>query len=230
MKPIKVVDFYCLAHTIYACQPPTLHDCRRYWEAAINKPIEGQECAPVFVIDRKPYWRVDVFPAYKGNRKPYTDPLLMQTFEVGFEMGIPALAEDGLEADDWAGILCMYQRIANPRVPMYLNTTDTDWTQLVDDEYEIVWVNYGKHTPYIRRASEVSEWAWKRHNILITEPVEIIELKSQLGDSSDNIPKNLEVDIISLRGKSWIDSLSEHGYDLENLIERAGKVYDSITR
>jgi 5'-3' exonuclease len=203
------------------------------WEASLNEPLEGKLLKPIVVTDSKPYWRKAIFPEYKAHRKSYIDPTFYRIVDIGKTLGYPILAVDGLEADDLAGLVVMYHKSLpfKDKETLYLLTTDTDWCQLVDDAEDIVWCNFGRHTPRIRRQQQVIDWAYRRFNILITDPAGVVKLKHQLGDSSDNLPPYLAHDLISLQGQGWLNSLSNFGYSINHLMTLVRKHYhDSTSR
>jgi len=226
MTTIKLVDFYCLAHTIITCQPSGEDDITSLWVAA----CESGTSLPVLLIDKKPYWRTSVYPDYKGNRNKTKDATLDKIVNIGMRLPYPSMMIPGLEADDLAGLWCHYHtNLGSYNTGIELLTTDTDWLQLVSDTNDIRWVNYGKHLPRTRRNKEVLNWAWQRFSMLITKPSQIALVKRVLGDSGDNVPKDLDIDLVSLQGKSWLYTLADSGYDVDSLLAQIGEIYDRVT-
>ena len=224
---MKVIDFNCLAHTILSCNPRSDSEIRLLWESSITEPLEGKSLKPLIVTDSKPYWRKAIFPEYKAHRSSRIDPTFYRIVEIGKNLGYPILAVDGLEADDLAGLVVLYHQSKPVREPLYLLTTDTDWCQLVNDTTQVIWVNFGKHVPRIRRQQQVVDWAYRRFGIFIADPTGVVKIKHQLGDSSDNLPPYLAHDLISLQGQGWLNSLSNIGYSINSLMALVKQHYET---
>ena len=228
---IKAIDFYGMAHAILGAKPYTEADIRELWESATTQPVDGNaNVSPILLVDKKPYWRTLVYPEYKANRPTYKDPLLSEITRVGLESSIPKLQVNGLEADDLAGLLVRYHcnKGGVNKPPLYLVSTDTDWCQLVSDQHKVTWVNFGRHLPQVRHEKQVKDWAYKRHDILITDVTQIVRLKHCLGDSSDNLPPYLGTDLISLQGYGWLVLLEQAGYDIVELFQYVGNTYEQV--
>jgi len=211
------VDFYSLCHTIRSLdQTPSAI-------AGIWKGVLSRDSQVVLLIDSKPYWRTKVYPEYKGNR--VSEPLERELIESGTSLGLPVLQLQGLEADDWAGL--MYLDKVNNRRPgiLRLLTVDTDWMQLIDDEHGIEWENLGNHTPCLRRNQEAITWALTRHKMWIPHPSYIGNMKRVMGDKVDNIPPNHPLPLTELMGPEWQNALTSAGYSIPDLLADVAKVY-----
>ena len=122
--------------------------------------------------------------------------------------GIAYFSEPGYEADDWAGALVAYKRllqrptVETPRGQesirdreVFLYTIDTDWLQLAGEG--VYWCNTGPWHPRLRGETQAIAYITKKskkrtHKLLpggkISNAHQIVDIKMQEGDSSDNLP------------------------------------------
>ncbi len=134
-------------------------------------------------FDKKgPTFRHEVYQEYKATRQKTPEELIPQ-FEILKEMlrlmNIAIYEIDGYEADD---ILGSFARISSERnMDAYLVTGDRDALQLVSPGVKVVLTKKGISDVQVYDMDEV-----KREYGL--EPIQIIDLKALMGDSSDNIP------------------------------------------
>lgn len=133
----------------------------------------------IATFDRKaPTFRKSMYDGYKATRKPMPTELASQLGplkEILAAMNIPILEMDGYEADDIIGTLA--KRFA---VETYIVTGDKDSLQLIDDTTTVLLTKKG-----------ITEIAFYNEKMLAGEglaPSQIIDLKSLMGDASDNIP------------------------------------------
>lgn len=137
---------------------------------------------PTYIIatfDRKaPTFRKQIYEGYKATRKPMPHELYTQLQpmkDVLTCMNIPILEMDGYEADDIIGTIAK-------KFPQktYIVTGDKDSLQLVDDSTTVLLTRKG--------VSEIEEF--DEAHLLETglRPSQVIDLKSLMGDTSDNIP------------------------------------------
>ena len=129
-----------------------------------------------------PTFRHDDYEAYKGDRPPTPDDLRPQ-FPVARElleaMGIYMVSVERFEADDVLGTLSKKAEAAG--IDSVLITGDRDAFQLSSPQTSILYTKRGitdtvRVTPdYIRETYGVT-------------PVQLIDMKGLMGDSSDNIP------------------------------------------
>ena len=175
---------------------------------AIKKIIDTQNLTHVAIVFDKTRntFRRELYSDYKGNRKETQEPLKEQfklIEELFVEMGIKVLCSSDYEADDYAGSLV--KKFANENTRAYLLTKDHDYIQLID-EYTYLWMMqtkkeaaeklYDKYYAYLGLEKEdvtLPEKVFEFTPILIEEefgikPIQIIDVKSIGGDSSDNIP------------------------------------------
>lgn len=124
-------------------------------------------------------FRNEIFADYKGTRKETPQDLRDQFPVIKnllYVMGIKVFEVAGIEADDIIGTLSKKSDVQN-----ILVSGDRDLLQLVSPNTE-VWLNKKGVTEIEVYNNEnfVSKWGF--------EPWGIVELKSLMGDSSDNIP------------------------------------------
>ncbi len=139
--------------------------------------------AVCFDVARKTF-RNDIFPDYKGTRKPMPDDLRAQLpiiKELLSLLGYCVLGLEGYEADDLIGTLstAASERKAN----CVIITGDRDSLQLVD-EYTTVLLPS-------TRAGKTETTVYTPETVLEkmgVNPDRIVDLKALMGDSSDNIP------------------------------------------
>ena len=148
----------------------------------MNKIIEEEKPTSIIVaFDKGKTFRHDKFDFYKQGRIETPDELKKQ-FPLAKEMlgymGIKYYEIDNYEADDIIGTFASYC----DQDPKYVGTiisSDKDLLQLISDQVDIKLL---KQKDYIRYNVESFK---KDYGI---EPINIIDLKSLMGDSSDNIP------------------------------------------
>ena len=137
---------------------------------------------PTYIIatfDRKaPTFRKEIYDGYKATRKPMPPELAMQIQpmkEILSLMNIPILEKDGYEADDLIGTIAK-------KFPQqtYIVTGDKDSLQLVDDSTTVLLTRKG--------VTEIEEFDVAHLLETGLKPSQVIDLKSLMGDTSDNIP------------------------------------------
>ncbi|MDE6758181.1 MAG: DNA polymerase I [Clostridia bacterium] len=133
----------------------------------------------IATFDRKaPTFRKAMYDGYKATRKPMPHELASQLAplkEILSAMEIPILEMDGYEADDIIGTIAKKYGTQT-----FIVTGDKDSLQLIDDTTTVLLTKKG-----------ISEIAYYDEAMLQSEglvPSQIIDLKSLMGDSSDNIP------------------------------------------
>ena len=137
--------------------------------------------APDYVLiafDRGLSFRNDLYPDYKGQRPDMPEDLRKQWPEfipLSEELGLPATAIEGFEADDIIGTLAA--RYAGPDLHVSIVSTDKDFAQLVNEHVELI--DMGKGTVFGPKAVK-DKWG--------VPPEQIIELLTLMGDKSDNVP------------------------------------------
>lgn len=138
---------------------------------------------PTFVavaFDLKaPTFRHKMYSEYKAARKPMPlelrpqIPLLKDLLRL---MGVTVIEKEGSEADDIIGTIAKHTSIQTVII-----TGDKDSFQLVDDQTEVHFTKRGITDVEIYTAKNFTEKTG-------IAPIQIIDLKALMGDSSDNIP------------------------------------------
>ena len=169
-------------------------------------------------FDRKePTFRHEMYADYKGTRKPMPEDLRPQIDlmkKVLDTMGISRYEQAGIEADDIIG--SMAKRYKGDTI---IITGDKDSFQLVDETTSVYFTRRG-----ITETEIYSNENFKEKTGI--EPIQIIDLKSMMGDSSDNIPG-----IAGVGEKTALSLVEKYG-SLENLYshidELSGKLKEKV--
>lgn len=133
---------------------------------------------------KAPTFRHKMYAQYKGTRKPMPEELHQQVpvmKEVLSAMGIPLLMLEGYEADDLLGTVA--RRMEQEGLEVSVVSGDRDLLQLATDRIKI-------RIPKTKRTgTEIEDYntADVVEKYQVT-PLQIIDLKALMGDSSDNIP------------------------------------------
>lgn len=131
-----------------------------------------------------PTFRHEMYDAYKGTRKPMADELRQQMpviKEVLGAMGIKTIEQAGLEADDLLGTIS--RRSEERGMEVSVISGDRDLLQLATEHVKI-------RIPKTRQGrTEVEDYYSEdvKNRYQVT-PLEFIDLKALMGDTSDNIP------------------------------------------
>ena len=144
----------------------------------IIKEIEPKYIAVTFDIAKKNF-RHEKFAEYKGTRKPTPVELVSQfpiVKELLKNMNITVVEKEGLEADDLMGCLSKAYNTHNIIV-----SADRDSFQLISDNTEILFPKKGISETITLNKENLKEFYG-------VESTQVIDLKSLMGDSSDNIP------------------------------------------
>ena len=159
---------------------------------------------------KAPTFRHKIYPEYKGTRKGMPDELREQVpvmKEVLQAMGILIMEKEGLEADDILGTFA--KKAQKDGLEVALVSGDRDLLQIADEHIKI-------RIPKTKGGkTEVEDYYAK--DVLETmqvTPMQFIELKALMGDTSDNIPGVPKVgpktatDLMVTYGS--LDSIFEH--------------------
>ncbi len=152
-----------------------------------------------------------MFDGYKGTRKPMPSELLEQVPLVQTLlqcMHIPILTLEGYEADDILGTVAKRMQAAGHEVTIV--SGDRDLLQLADAHIRIALPKTVKgqtETTRYTPAEVEAEWG--------VTPLEFIDLKALMGDSSDNIPG---VPGMGPKTAQWI---IQHYHSIENAYAHA---------
>ncbi len=165
-----------------------------------------------------PTFRHNMFDGYKAGRKPMPDELRVQVpvlKECLNKMSIRYCEMEGFEADDLIGT---FSKKFDVRSIIY--TGDRDAYQLVSENTEVYFTKRG-----VSDILELNNENFKE--ITGLTPIQIIDLKSLMGDKSDNIPG-----VAGIGEKSAVNLLQKY-YSLENIYrhidEISGAAYKKLT-
>lgn len=154
----------------------------------------------------KETFRNEIYPNYKANRGEAPVELIPQ-FDLLRDLiaafDIPVIGVHGYEADDVMGTLS--KQAANEGFHVYLLTGDGDSLQLLDEQVHVVMMKKGFGNYEVITQQTLPEVKG------VQRPEQIIELKSLMGDASDNIPG-----CPGIGPKTAQKLLDEYG-DIENL-------------
>lgn len=98
----------------------------------------------------------------------------------------------GFEADDIIANLVQQYAYFN----IDIITVDTDLMQLINSR--VRWVNTARYEPIIRGIEEAKAYCLKKWRTVISDPREIVRIKSTKGDLSDGLPKGIDEKFIDL--------------------------------
>lgn len=134
-------------------------------------------------FDRGLTGRDELYEEYKATREKMPDELDVQIRrirQVVEAFNIPILEYEGYEADDVLGAIAHQAREAG--IPVHIITGDRDLLQLVDENttVELPPGRYERQPTIFDVAGVEKKYGLK--------PVQIVDLKALMGDSSDNIP------------------------------------------
>lgn len=128
---------------------------------------------------KAPTFRKEIYEGYKATRKPMPEDLAAQlqpTKDILGLLGIPVCELEGYEADDVIGTLA--RRFDGD---VLIVTGDRDSWQLIDDRTKVVFTIKGITEIALMDVKKLKE------DYGLT-PSQVIDLKSLMGDASDNIP------------------------------------------
>lgn len=191
MTGFIIVDANSLGHAFHNSTKLTVGDFQTQAifgvVKAIRELVTSMPDRRLLVLwDGRADWRREIYPDYKGNRKPVTAeqakdkeaykkqvPILQAALE---RLGVEQKLNYGAEADDLAGFLV--PRLVGYDHHILLQTGDRDWLQMVGPR--VVW-----NDPR-------SEGRTVTHEIFLektgyTDPQAFLDGKAIQGDTSDNI-------------------------------------------
>lgn len=157
---------------------------------------------------RAPTFRKEMYADYKAGRKPMPEDLALQLpiiKEVLNALNIKIVEKEGFEADDIIGTLakkCDYETL--------VVTGDKDSLQLISDSTTVLLTKKG--------ISEIVEYTPARLKEDGLTPSQIIDLKSLMGDASDNIPG-----VPGVGEKTAMTLITEYG-TLDNIYANIDKI------
>lgn len=168
----------------------------------------------------KPTFRHEMFKDYKGTRKKMDDALSEQVpvmKDVLKSMGIKVVEAPGFEADDILGTLANKGQAQGMDVSLV--SGDRDLLQIATDKIKI-------RIPKTKGGSTTVEdyYAADVKNAYGVTPVQFIELKALMGDSSDNIPGVPKV------GQKTASELMIEYQSLDNIYDNLDKISKNAIR
>lgn len=135
-----------------------------------------------------PTFRKVEYAEYKANRGPMDENLVTQierTKEVVTVLNIPQFGVSGYEGDDVIGTLARQatDEETETDTQVVIVTGDRDSLQLIKEKQIVVYL------PIQNRASQATVFDEEKvEEVYRMKPKQIIDLKSLMGDTSDNIP------------------------------------------
>lgn len=165
------------------------------------------DCIAVAFDLRAPTFRHKMYPDYKGTRKGMPDELAMQmpyVKEILRAMGIAVVEQEGWEADDILGTLSHAAELGGNTA--VVATGDRDSFQLITDKVSVNLASNKEDIFYT--PADIKE----KYGV---DPIQMIEVKALMGDSSDNIP-----------GVKGIGEKT--AYDLIQKYSTVSNIYDKI--
>ena len=215
-----VIDGSSLIHRAFFALPPLTTRKGQHTGAVYGflrmfhkllQDVKPRWVAAAFDKSRKTF-RTKLYADYKGQRKP-TPPELKEQFPLCMEvlqsMGIPALELDDYEADD---IIGTFAKKADPSVEVYIVTGDRDELQLIDDRTRVMYTKKGISDIKLYDKAAFAE----DYEGLV--PLQLIDLKGLMGDTSDNIPG-----VPGVGPKTALKLIGEYG-SVENVLEHVEEV------
>ena len=230
-KKIVLIDGYSLLFRAFHALPLMDNGQGEYTNAVygfmnmllkVLSSEKPQALAVAFDVDKHTF-RHESFADYKAGRAPTPEEMKGQVESVKQLLGdmhVPILQKQGYEADD---ILGTVSRLCEEEgIECVLVTGDRDSYQLAGDCTRILYTKKG-----ISDTENVTtEWIKEKYGL---SPAQLIDVKSLMGDASDNIPG-----VSGIGEKTAVKLIGEYG-SLENLLSRAegelkGAVRDKILR
>lgn len=129
---------------------------------------------------KAPTFRHKMYEGYKATRKPMPEELAVQVEPLKNllkAMKVAIYEREGIEADDILGTLCNKFDVHG-----YIYTGDRDSYQLVSDKTDVCFTKRGVSDIFRLNAENFA------NETGLERPSQIVDLKSLMGDSSDNIP------------------------------------------
>jgi DNA polymerase-1 len=190
-KKLVLIDGHALAYRAYHALRPEAFSTRQGEPTnavygftsmllAVLRDEQPDYIAVTFDVGRT--FRHDEYPPYKAHREAMPDELasqLQRINQVVEAFSIPVFTAEGYEADDVLGTLA--RKAAQQGVETLIVTGDTDTFQLVDDNTRVLTSRRRYSDTVIYDEAGIQE----RYGL---KPLQIVDYKGLVGDSSDNIP------------------------------------------
>ena len=216
-KKIVLIDGYSLLFRAFHALPLMDNGEGEYTNAVFGfmnmliKLLDSEQpgaLAVAFDVDKHTF-RHESYAEYKAGRAPTPEEMKGQVDtvrELLTLMNVPLLFRQGYEADD---ILGTVSRICEEKgISCVLVTGDRDSFQLAGENTRILYTKRG-----ISETEDVTvDWIKEKYGLA---PKQLIDVKSLMGDASDNIPG-----VPGIGEKTAVKLINEYG-SLENLLARA---------
>ena len=164
----------------------------------------------------KKTFRHEKYEAYKGTRKPLDEELIVQfpiVREFLDEAGIFRYEIEGYEADDIIGSMAK----SHPELQTTILTSDRDLLQLVDASTSVLLMKKGISDMDLMNVKHFKE----KYQL---DPMQIIDLKGLMGDSSDNIPG------VSGIGEKTASKLLQQYQSVENVFDHIDEIKGKLNQ
>jgi len=219
-KTIYLIDTYSLAHRAFYALPLLTNSAGEYTNSVYGfvrmllSLIDDKEPDMLAAAFDKeaPTFRHEAYEEYKADRKETPEELKPQFAlirEVLEEFNIPVYEKEGYEADDIIGTLA--KQASSRGYKAVIVTGDRDALQLVEENIEIMYTRKGL-------SDIVSYDLAKIREDYELEPVQLIDMKGLMGDSSDNIPGVPGI------GEKTATTLLKEFDDMETILANIDKV------
>ena len=225
MEKLIIIDGNSLINRAYYALPPLLTKDGHIYNAVfgftniiIKLLTEHKPTHMVVAFDagRKTF-RNEIYSDYKGTRKAMPEELKSQLAPLKNllkEMGIKTIEKVGIEADDIIGTIAK-----NVDYKSVILTGDRDCLQLIDENTEVWLTKHG-----ISEILSINTRQLKEEFGL--SPSQVIDLKSLMGDASDNIPG--VAGIGEKTAKSLLEKYETAKNVYANIDEISGKLKDKL--
>lgn len=184
----------------------------------IIKEVEPKYIAVTFDVSKKNF-RHETYAEYKGTRRPTPVELISQfpiVKDLLKKMNIKVIEKEGLEADDLMGSLSGAYDTENIIV-----SADRDAFQLINDHTSVLFPKKGVSETMLVTKDNIEEFYGVRAD-------QVVDLKSLMGDSSDNIPGVGSVG--EKTAKTLINTYGTLDGVYEHIDEIKGKLHDNLLR
>jgi len=232
MRKLVLIDGNSLLHRAYHAYPPLTTP-----KGELINAVYGFAAMLLSVLDKLapthvavawdvkgPTFRKLQYEEYKANRGPMDEDLASQierTKEVVTVLNIPQFGIEGYEGDDVIGTLARTatDETDEKDVQVVIVTGDRDSLQLIKGKQIAVYMPIQNH-----HAQSVVFDEAKVEETYGLKPRQIIDLKSLMGDSSDNIPGVKGV------GKVTATKLVQNFGSLEKIYEKLEEIPERIKK
>ena len=217
MDKLFIIDGNSLVFRAFYALPPMFNSSRTPTNAAfgffkmlINIIVKNKPKYMAVAFDAgKHTFRHNIFSEYKGTRKPMPDDLRVQLpiiKDLLKQMNITTIEIPEIEADDIIGSLSKKYDIGK-----VLISGDRDLLQLITDDCSVWLTQKG-----LTEIADLNPLTLKE--MYGVTPSQVIEMKSIMGDTSDNIPG-----VKGIGEKGALKLITEYG-DLDNIYKNIDSI------